>query len=184
MFPVLSSLTKTRFWPLRQGEYPPRVWRGIVCRATEHDPLKGGNKHLNSFNLNFLETLCTSGHAEQISHSLSGKSKRGLSKRGAWPKTRQLGQKAPFRGNFCSSPWQWGAEELVPIGPEKAPKRSDFPWRVPPISLKIWGSSPRLWAPLVACFARIDSHDSCESGESRESEIRVIRANRPDALYK
>ena len=31
-------------------------------------------------------------------------------------------------------------------------------------------------------FARIDSHDSRESGDSRESEIRVILANRPDAL--
>ena len=35
---------------------------------------------------------------------------------------------------------------------------------------------------LVAWFARIDSHDSRESGDSRESEIRVSRANRPDAL--
>ena len=35
---------------------------------------------------------------------------------------------------------------------------------------------------LVARFAGIDSHDSCKSGHSRESEIRVIRANRPDAL--
>ena len=29
---------------------------------------------------------------------------------------------------------------------------------------------------------RAKSHDSRESGDSRESEIRVIRANRPDAL--
>ena len=35
---------------------------------------------------------------------------------------------------------------------------------------------------LVAWFAQIDSHDSRESGDSRESEIRVIQANRPDAL--
>ena len=34
---------------------------------------------------------------------------------------------------------------------------------------------------LMAFFARIDSR---ESGDSRESEIRVIRANRPDALQK
>ena len=36
-------------------------------------------------------------------------------------------------------------------------------------------------------FARIDLHDSRESGDSRESEIRVIRANRPrrpDSLLK
>ena len=35
---------------------------------------------------------------------------------------------------------------------------------------------------LVAWFARIDSHDSRESGDLRESEIGVTRANRPDAL--
>ena len=35
---------------------------------------------------------------------------------------------------------------------------------------------------LVARSARIDSHDSRESGDSRESEIRVIRTNRPEAL--
>ena len=35
---------------------------------------------------------------------------------------------------------------------------------------------------LVAWFARIDSHDSREWGDSRESEIQVIRANRPDVL--
>ena len=45
-------------------------------------------------------------------------------------------------------------------------------------------------AMLERCFqnlsgmirAEIDSHDSRESGDSRESEIRMIRANRPDAL--
>ena len=31
-------------------------------------------------------------------------------------------------------------------------------------------------------FSQDDSHDSRESGDSRESEIRVIRANRPDTL--
>ena len=35
---------------------------------------------------------------------------------------------------------------------------------------------------LVARCARIDSHDSRESPDSRESEIRVIQANQPDAL--
>ena len=35
---------------------------------------------------------------------------------------------------------------------------------------------------LVAWFVRIDSHDSRESGDSRKLEIRVIQANRPDAL--
>ena len=35
---------------------------------------------------------------------------------------------------------------------------------------------------LVAWFARMDSHESRESGDLRESEIRVIRANRPDVL--
>ena len=35
-----------------------------------------------------------------------------------------------------------------------------------------------LFIYLVAWLARIDSHDSRESGDSRESEIQVIRANR------
>ena len=40
----------------------------------------------------------------------------------------------------------------------------------------------QLFRSLVAWFPRIDLRDSRESGDSRESEIRVIRANRPDAL--
>ena len=43
---------------------------------------------------------------------------------------------------------------------------------------------PPKHGPLVARFARINSHDSRESGDSRESETQVIRANRPDALQK
>ena len=40
-----------------------------------------------------------------------------------------------------------------------------------------WG-----YANLVVWFARIDSRDSRKLGDSRESEIRLIQANRPDAL--
>ena len=40
----------------------------------------------------------------------------------------------------------------------------------------------KLFLHLVARFAGIDSHDLRESGDSRESEIRVIQANQPDAL--
>ena len=39
-----------------------------------------------------------------IFERLSGKSKAGLSKGGLGPKGANLGQKGPFRGNFCSSP--------------------------------------------------------------------------------
>ena len=33
----------------------------------------------------------------------------------------QLGQQGPFGATSALLPWLWGAEELVPIGPEKAP---------------------------------------------------------------
>ena len=88
----------------------------------------------------------------------SGKSKGGgLAKGGLGPKGRQLGQKGPLSGQFLLfPPWLWGAEELVPIGPEKAPigpekvpicpekapiSQEGFP---PRFSLKIWGLSPPL----------------------------------------
>ena len=83
---------------------------------------------------------------------LSGKSKGGLSKGGLGPKGAKKG---PFGAISALPPWLWGAEELVPIGPEKAPigpekvpicpekarfRRKDFPR----FSLKIWGLSPPL----------------------------------------
>ena len=86
----------------------------------------------------------------------SGKSKRGLSKGGLGPKGANWAQKGPFRAISALPSWLWGAEELVPIGPEKAPigpekaticpeKAPDFPGRISPrFSLKIWGLSPRL----------------------------------------
>ena len=50
--------------------------------------------------------------------------------------------KGPFGAISALPPWLWGAEELVPIGPEKAPigpekapiapKRPDFPGRISP----------------------------------------------------
>ena len=63
----------------------------------------------------------------------SGKSKRGLGKWG--PERRQLGQKGPFGAISALPLWLSGAEELVPIGPAKAPigpekawfSRKDFP---------------------------------------------------------
>ena len=79
---------------------------------------------------------------------LSGKSKGGLSKGGLGPKGANWAKKGPFGAISALPSWLWGAEELVPIGPEKArfaPKRPDFPGRIPPrFSLKIWGLSPRL----------------------------------------
>ena len=51
---------------------------------------------------------------------LSGKSKRGLSKRGLGPKGANWAKKGPFGAISGPCVWLWGAEELVPIGPEKA----------------------------------------------------------------
>ena len=81
---------------------------------------------------------------------------------GAWPERRQLGQKGPFGGNFCSSPWLWGAEELVPIGPEKAPidpekapictEKARFPGKdIPPIFSEKLGLKPRFVSPRLDC---------------------------------
>ena len=53
--------------------------------------------------------------------SVSGKSKRGLSKRGLGLKGANWAKKGPLGGISALPPWLWGAEELVPIGPEKAP---------------------------------------------------------------
>ena len=50
-----------------------------------------------------------------------GKSKQGLSKRGLGPKGADWAKKGPFGGISALPPWLWGEEELVPIGPEKAP---------------------------------------------------------------
>ena len=50
-----------------------------------------------------------------------GKSKGGLSKGGLGPKGANWAKKGPFGVISALPPWLWGAEELVPIGPEKAP---------------------------------------------------------------
>ena len=50
-----------------------------------------------------------------------GKSKGGLSKEGLGPKGANWAKKGPFGATSALPPWLWGAEELVPIGPEKAP---------------------------------------------------------------
>ena len=55
-----------------------------------------------------------------LSHFWSGKSKGGLSKGGLGPKGANWAKKGPFGAISALPPWLWGAEELVPIGPEKA----------------------------------------------------------------
>ena len=57
----------------------------------------------------------------KITSGNSGKSKRGLSKGGLSPKGANRANKGPFGAISALPPWLWGAEELVPIGPEKAP---------------------------------------------------------------
>ena len=48
-------------------------------------------------------------------------SKGGLSKGGLGPKGANWAKKGSFGAISALPPWLWGAEELVPIGPEKAP---------------------------------------------------------------
>ena len=87
-----------------------------------------------------------------------GKSKGGLSKGGLGPKGADWGKKGPFGAISALPPWLWGAEELVPIGPEKAPigpekvpicpekarfRRKDFP----PIFSENLGLKPPFASP-------------------------------------
>ena len=60
-------------------------------------------------------------HCFCLFSELSGKSKGGLSKGGLGPKGANWAKKGPFGAISALPPWLWGAEELVPIGPEKAP---------------------------------------------------------------
>ena len=88
----------------------------------------------------------------------SGKSKGGLSKGGLGPKGANWAKKGPFGAISALPPWLWGAEELVPIGPEKAPigpekvpicpekarfRRKDFP----PIFSENLGLKPPFVSP-------------------------------------
>ena len=88
----------------------------------------------------------------------SGKSKGGLSKGGLGPKGANWAKKGPFGAISALPPRLWGAEELVPIGPEKAPigpekvpicpekarfRRKDFP----PIFSENLGLKPRFVSP-------------------------------------
>ena len=87
-----------------------------------------------------------------------GKSKGGLSKGGLGPKGANWAKKGPFGAISALPPWLWGAEELVPIGPEKAPigpekvpicpekarfRRKDFP----PIFSENLGLKPPFVSP-------------------------------------
>ena len=89
---------------------------------------------------------------------MSGKSKGGLSKGGLGPKGANWAKKGPFGAISALPPWLWGAEELVPIGPEKAPigpekvpicpekarfRRKDFP----PIFSENLGLKPPFVSP-------------------------------------
>ena len=64
------------------------------------------------------------------SGEIFGKSKQGLSKWGLCLKRSNSSKNAPFVAISALPPWLWGAEELVPIGPEKAPigpEKARFP---------------------------------------------------------
>ena len=74
----------------------------------------------------------------------------GLSKRGLGPKGANWAKKGPFGAVSALPPWLWGAEELVPMGPEKAPigpKGPNSP-RKGPIS---WKGVITLIIEMIAC---------------------------------
>ena len=87
----------------------------------------------------------------------SGKSKRGLSKRGLGPKGTNWAKKGPFRAISALPSWLWGAEELVPTGPEKPPKRPQFAPKkarfsrkdLPPIFSENLGLKPPFVSPRL-----------------------------------
>ena len=90
--------------------------------------------------------------------SKSGKSKGGLSKRGLGPKGANWAKKGPFGAISLLPPWRWGAEESVPIGPEKAPigpekdpispEKAGFPRKdFPPIFSENLGLKPPFVSP-------------------------------------
>ena len=79
---------------------------------------------------------------EFLGKEKSGKSKGGLSKGGLGPKGANWAKKGPFGAISALPPWLWGAEELVPIGPEKAP--------IGPEKVPIWTEKAR--------FRRKDFH--------------------------
>ena len=101
---------------------------------------------------------CSRNSIPPVSYTHSGKSKGGLSKGGLGPKGANWAKKGPFGAISALPPWPWGAEELVPIGPEKAPigpekvpicpekarfRRKDFP----PIFSENLGLKPPFVSP-------------------------------------
>ena len=80
---------------------------------------------------------------------LSGKSKRGLSKRGLGPKGANWAKKGLFGGNFCSSPVAMGCGGIGPDRPRK-PKKTRFPRKdFPRFSLRILGLKPPFVSPQL-----------------------------------
>ena len=124
-----------------------------------------------------------------------GKSKWGLSKRGLSPKGANWAKKGPFGAISALPPWLWGAGELVPIGPEKAPtspemapicpekarfSRKDFP----PIFSENLGLKPPFVSPpldfpqpnLYYCWGPVlQMHALCILSADNWGDISLIR---------
>ena len=123
----------------------------------------------------------------KVARLRSGKSKRGLSKGGLGPKGANWAKKGLFGAISALPSWLWGAEELVPIGPEKAPigpekapicpEKTRFSMKdFPPIfsenlGLKPPFVSPRLDFPNTIFFAggavRSPAISAMRGGENR-----------------
>ena len=134
---------------------------------------------------------------------ISGKSKGGLSKGGLGPKGANWAKKGPFGAISALPPWLWGAEELVPIGPEKAPvgpekvpicpekarfRRKDFP----PIFSESLGLKPRFVSPpldfpkdfwgLFLIFLAVPVFSARLSESTKNTTVAEKREENPEIL--
>ena len=115
VFPFENPLHKS---PLRKGQL---ISKAQSTRTAKFDPRFTNSlaKVLTKMHTGVYTKMST--EMPTKGEDLSGKSKGGLSKGGLGPKGANWAKKGPFGAISALPPWLWGAEELVPIGPEKAP---------------------------------------------------------------
>ena len=167
-------------------EFPPRP--GSVAGRTSSGSRLGTAGRKMSTPIDILEeeedskvsrdslSWCHKGSSQEIvfpsSSILSGNPNGGLGKRGLGPKGANWAKKGSFRGNFCSSLWPWGVEELVPVGPDRPWKSPNQPRRGPIFQNQfppdiLW----RFGAQAPVCEPPFRMSQSCEVRMKILSEI-------------